>query len=847
MARYEINGQIYEVPDEVQGQQLVETLTMLSEQTAAPSAPAAPEAQEPPPAAPQGQPDPGMAGNLQRAISGERLTPEQLQQPISREPGMVRDALANIGLEAMAAVNRGATGIADFAASLPNAVAQLSGRQEQIPSLTEAASAGTAGGFMEPGLARDVVRGGGELAAPGALAGAGFRAAAQQLPRFGRAGESVLSGTIRQLGQSTPMQDIAFSALSGGGAALGGTTGEAIAGQEGRQVGELAGGLLAPLAGGLRPMRAASDARTPIPRPTTAAEDEAIAATQATGVEAFPAQRTLDPQQLRAQRFLPELTPATERAAESLSRQNRQASAAVDDFVRAIAPDDAVVTAAGRFRNASQRAIEAQKDIRAQKASPLYQKAFDEFDKPQQIDGIKEGGPDSVTVFHGTSEDAASSIKSSGRIEGPAFFTPRRNIAEEFADGGEVLEVKIPRSELKVDLDLPGARLLDPDEAARALDLEENLDIDDFIERGFSVGTERPVIISDIADTGRSIDIDPVLTQSRRVLHEFPESGSVSKSIQRVINMIGSDPSLKRLHNVKLEIDDMLTKVGDGSLGNTAKRELRNIKQALVDQMEAASPAYREARLTFEAESPAVTQLEESIIGKIADIDDTQLKNVSRRIFDPAETNPTVVRRAKAVIDEVDPDAWNRLVRAEIERRIGSIRPEVGTSFENIPGKLNRAIFGTGKQRDALMSGLSGEERRNAELLETALTRASLGRPGGSETAGRQQFIRELDTGVVSTVRNFLREPIDRAIGIGESAAFDRRAKALADALFDPAWSGEAREAFKDRSGKSFGFLLYRINDLLRDQQESEEQESEQRQQAPVPPASTAQQELRAQ
>lgn len=260
MARYEINGQVYEVPDDVQGQQLVETLTMLSEQTAAPDVPPPlpgeiPSVSSiPDPATPRQDEqaaDLGIAGNLQRAISGERLTPEQLQQPVSREPGMVRDALANIGLEAMAAVNRGATGIADFAASLPNAVAQLSGRQEQIPSLTEAASPGTAGGFMEPGLARDVVRGGGELAAPGALAGAGFRAAAQQLPRFGRAGESVLSGTIRQLGQSTPTQDVAFSALSGGGAVLGGAGGEAIAGQEGRQIGELAGGILAPLAGGI--------------------------------------------------------------------------------------------------------------------------------------------------------------------------------------------------------------------------------------------------------------------------------------------------------------------------------------------------------------------------------------------------------------------------------------------------------------------------------------------------------------------------------------------------------------------------------------------------------------------
>jgi hypothetical protein len=681
MARYEINGQIYEVPDEVQGEQLVQTLTMLSEQTAAP-----------------------VAQPVQQ--------PESAAQPEPEERGLLQRYVADPALETVAAINRGASQAADFLTTEPaNAILQLSGSERRVPSITEALSPATAGGFMEPGLARDVVRGAGEVVGPGALAGGVFRAGAQRLPQMGRAGESLLSGTLRQVGSSTPAQDVGFSALSGGGAALGGAAGEGLGGDTGRQVGEFAGGLLAPIAGGLRPMRGrVADSEAP----RLPSEEQLIAreAAEATGVSLMPAQQSLDPQQLRSQRFLPELTPATERAAQALSRQNQQASGAVDEFVRSIAPDDAVVTAAGSFRNASQRALDARRAIRSEKASPIYQQAFSE---------------------------------------------------------------------------------------------------------------------------GAQVELRPVNEAIERTISEFPEGGAVARAAQKVGRMLSLDASLKQLHNAKLEIDDMLTKVGDGSLGNTAKRELRNVKQSLVDQMEAASPAYRDARLTFEAESPAVTQLEESIIGKIANLDDTQLKNVSRRIFDPAETNPTVVRRAKQVIEEVDPDAWNRLVRAEVERRIGSIRPEVGTSFENIPGKLNRAIFGTGKQRDALLSGLSGEQRRNAELLETALTRASLGRPGGSETAGRQQFIRELDTGIVSALRNFVRNPVDRAVGIGESAAFDRRAKALADALFDPAWSGEAKEAFKDRSGKAFGFLLYRVNDALESldrTQDQREQESQQ-QQAP--------------
>jgi hypothetical protein len=66
-------------------------------------------------------------------------------------------------------------------------------------------------------------------------------------------------------------------------------------------------------------------------------------------------------------------------------------------------------------------------------------------------------GKDLVTLYHGTSKDAADSIRQSGTIKSGDYFgnirgvslTPNKKVAEEF--GSEVIEVKIPKKRLVVD------------------------------------------------------------------------------------------------------------------------------------------------------------------------------------------------------------------------------------------------------------------------------------------------------------------------------------------------------------------------------------------------------------
>lgn len=316
------------------------------------------------------------------------------------------------------------------------------------------------------------------------------------------------------------------------------------------------------------------------------------------------------------------------------------------------------------------------------------------------------------------------------------------------------------------------------------------------------------------------VNLGPVKKLAAKTLNDFPETGEVSRTLRKTLELIegksASKPlNLRQLANAKIEIDQMLSRKLDGSLGHQTKANLMAFKNKLLEQMDKASPLYQQARNEFYKESGPVNALEESIIGKIADLDPTQLKRISGMIFDPAQSNPSVVMQAKSVIDDVNPDTWSLLLRSEVERRMGIIRPKVGAVVDNIPGELRRAIFGNKKQRTVLMAGLNAQQKKNFQLLDTALGRAQLGRPGGSQTAAREEIKRELRGGVVSGLREFFRNPFRKTSEVGEDVMFDRRVSALTEVLFNPKWAPDVNRALKDQAGTSFGHLLYVVQDQM--------------------------------
>lgn len=530
---------------------------------------------------------------------------------------------------------------------------------------------------------------GGQIAGGSIIPGLGVGPAAATLP--GRIAVGVTQGAA--LGASQPtVGEESTEAQAGIGAIVGGLAPPVLE----RVVAPIARAAVAPIsrALGLTGKAVTQPVAAKISREVAETPQfrEAARVSKETGIPLFRAQRTLDPAQLEKQSFVSQLPAGTQRASKALESQNKAASQAVDDLLVRIAPDDAVIVGAERFRSASNRAVELAKQSRAEKTSPLFNQAF------------KKGG-------------------------------------------------------------------------------EVNLSpVDDFVGK---------------------------------VRNEFPVSGEVPKNVNKAIRLISeSDGNLRKLANAKIEIDQMINKVGEGSLGNTTKSNLTQLKNALLTQMDEASPLYQSARQEFARLSPDVDAVQNSIIGKIANLDDVQLKSISRQVFDPAETNPIVVQNARKLIDEADPSAWNILMRSEIERRMGAIKPEIGGAVENIPGQISRAIFGNTKQRNILLAGADENIKSMLLNLDTALRRAKLGRGLGSQTAAREEIKKELRGGISQSVRDIFRKPISTITELGESVVFDRRVKAMAEALFNPNFRVEAAKALKANKGTDFARLVLSIEAL---------------------------------
>ena len=401
---------------------------------------------------------------------------------------------------------------------------------------------------------------------------------------------------------------------------------------------------------------------------------QAEEATKATGVEFFPAQKTLTPSALEETSFIATLAPAQKESVAKLKNQNKQIGEAVENFLKSIAKSDVVQTGAERFRIAAEKAIEIKRRFRAETASPIYKQAFRRQRKGQL-----------------------------GLIDTKGLETKLSKIADQFDPKGQIAQ-------------------------------------------------------------------------------------NMKKALAKLENAKGN---LQKLHLAKIEIDQTINAFGLDAVGNTTKRFLTDIKKDLTNELTKQSPSYRAAKSEFERLSPPITEIEGSILGKIAKIDDTQLKSVARKIFDPEQLNVAEVVKIKKIINSVDPEAFDQLLRVELERRLGSIKPDAisgaGLTVENLPDQLNRAIFGNQKQAAILKNSVSPEQLKNLNYLQTALKRASTARLGGSQTATRTEITERLRRGFMSFISNTF-TPLEGAKKGLIASTFDKNVKNMSKALFDTKW-----------------------------------------------------------
>ena len=319
-------------------------------------------------------------------------------------------------------------------------------------------------------------------------------------------------------------------------------------------------------------------------------------------------------------------------------------------------------------------------------------------------------------------------------------------------------------------------------------------------------------LFEDALGTGAKTDLTPVNKTINELLTDAPKGGKFANRFNKIKSLIGKDPSLRKLQKVRFEIDDMLEARGDNALSNTLKRDVLEIRRSLTAQMEEASPLFKEANEEFSRLSPEVTKLQDSIVGKLAGVDDITLDSLSQRIFGGTKVSPQNIQAARKIIEKSDPGAWDDIMRVELQRRIGGIESrlddQTGELIGNVPGQLKRAIFGNDTQRKALLTGMTTPQRQNFLYLEDVLKRAESGRAAGSPTAPFQQVAREL-RGPVRVFVDAILKPKETFLKTGDDALLNLNASKMADVLFNPKWEPKLKEIRKlnplsEKAGRIF-------------------------------------------
>jgi hypothetical protein len=198
-----------------------------------------------------------------------------------------------------------------------------------------------------------------------------------------------------------------------------------------------------------------------------------------------------------------------------------------------------------------------------------------------------------------------------------------------------------------------------------------------------------------------------------------------------------SDPrTLSQMHDAKMDIDAQIEaakRKGDAGLA----RQMTIMQGQLVDHIQDYSPDYAEAREIYRKMSLPINQFDQSLAGKILDLDETQTFKLGEYIFNPRIPNSVRSDFAQKLQD-ADPNAFHNLATETMRGKLAQIR-DIGTSdTQNVPYQILNALFKNEREREMWKSALP-DKAKDLDALVRGLQLQGRNRSIGSDTAFNQE------------------------------------------------------------------------------------------------------------
>ena len=258
-----------------------------------------------------------------------------------------------------------------------------------------------------------------------------------------------------------------------------------------------------------------------------------------------------------------------------------------------------------------------------------------------------------------------------------------------------------------------------------------------------------------------------------------------------------TDPRL--LHNAKVEIDALLADKGENALDNHVAAKLVEVQKSLVADLKSQVPGYEDAAAVYAKSTIPLDALYNSQIKNLSTIPVGSADRVRGVIFAPSVSRETQVH-TRDIIKGVDPEAWQMLLRQELEEKVAKASLSLDEGSTNASMVLYRALKGpTDKTKNAFRNALSPKEKSSYDIVLSILRQGEFGIPKAVKANTGSGLPGAGDGGL--TMRLYGRvtsSPADMGRVAGSPSKMlgvdDRTVIELAEAMFDPQWNPTLRK-----------------------------------------------------
>ena len=214
------------------------------------------------------------------------------------------------------------------------------------------------------------------------------------------------------------------------------------------------------------------------------------------------------------------------------------------------------------------------------------------------------------------------------------------------------------------------------------------------------------------------------------------------------------DTDLKRIQRAIFDLNDMIegTSYEAAKISPSSKKFLKNelisIKKDIEKNIEKVSPSYIRANKRFKALSPEVDKLKKSVVGELSRLqNDKSISVATHKLFNAANMpDAKLLSEARKVIAAKDPELWRNAIGTYIRDVYMGLKPTQEGKVAVAVGKLNKALFGSKKQKEIMRAAFGGErapEYQTFKGLMEVFQRAAIGTSRESMTAQFQQIGKE--------------------------------------------------------------------------------------------------------